>query len=614
MNAPSPLRRLTSETASSSTASSREEGDDGDSAESSSASSSSLSPLLQHPQAPSDPHKKKHWTAASATAATTTTTITRRRQWYLIVSVVLAAGVSLYQVRIAVNLSHRGGGGRREREEPSGWASTTPRKNNKARTTPARSGRSDGGGSSSADSPIASGASNRTHSAAVPALLLRLDEAAPPARDAVTHFLRSSIPAEMRLPHHRAGNDALLYSDPLLQKRRYVFEFNPSVVVLPESQRGVAPNATYLACYRVSTQHACYHQERNDIRHKNYIGFAVLDANLNMLLETTINPANPLRRFEDFRLFVLRDELYVASFQSLHRFWIHNPPTSDEEEGGGRRRNGGTVVAPTLTPNLRSNLTITIERFRRCSRDPEISRTAKSLTYFAMPNGSIVMEPYPMVDKEVIPDVLCNSDTTNGSIGKASIPLAKAKLPAPSFRTTDEAYLTKTPGMRLPALTSDRGSYCCATIEHEGVPYLLGVSHLKTRYFNGPAPKNPVANQYFTRFYAMHSEPPYEVVAQSGRFCFGAHWDHMNFHRPLRNDQADRTYVPDPYLNLTSARRLALGNESYACPGIHFVSGMTDDATDPANRLVIGYGVNDCFARMVVVEKAHVAQMLFGRQ
>lgn len=512
----------------------------------------------------------------------------------------MAAWVSLYQMRIALNFPHReggsGGGRRHEMEGASG--STFPNNTKKATNAgPSRSGRSDAG---SVDHPT-----NRSQPSS---LLLRLDEAAPPARYAVTHFLRSSIPVEMRLPPWRAVDNKLLYADPLLQKRRYVFEFNPSVVVLPMSQRGVAPNATYLACYRVSTQHACFHQERNDIRHKNYIGFAVLDANLNMLLETTINPANPLRRFEDFRLFVLRDELYVASFQSLHRFWIYDPPTSQ-----GGRRNGETVVAPTLTPDHKSNLTITIEKFRRCSRDPEISRTAKSLTYFAMPNGSIVMEPFPMVDKEVIPDELCNNggDAQNTSILKASIPLPKSKLPAPTFRTTDEVFLTKTPGMRLPALTSDRGSYCCATIDHEGASYLLGVSHLKTRYFNGPAPRNPVANQYFTRFYAMRSEPPYEVVAQSGKFCFGAHWGHMKFH-PLSDDE-DRTYVPDPYRNLTSTRRLELGNESYACPGIHFVSGMTDDATDPKNRLVIGYGVNDCFARMVVVEKADVARMLFGR-
>jgi hypothetical protein len=584
MNTPLPLRRLTPEA----TDTTREDNIN-DNGNAGGASTIFVPP----PPAPSDPNKKTH----STTTATMTTT--RRRRWYLIVSVLSAAWLSLYQMRIALNLtSHRGGG---RNEEPADSTSAVPQNER-----PPRSGnRSEKiGAAVKRDSHLVSNSTNRTRQ---PTTLLRLDEAAPPATYAVSHFLRSSIPADMRLPHHRAANEELLYSDPLLQKRRYVFEFNPSIVVLPDSQRGVAPNATYLACYRVSTQHACFHQERNDIRHRNYIGFAVLDASLNILLETTINPSNPLRRFEDFRLFVLRDELYVASFQSLHRFWIFDPPASSE----GGRRNSGTVVAPTLTPNQTSNLTITIERFRRCSRDPEVSRTAKSLTYFAMPNGSIVMEPYPMVEKEFISDVACNSDAANASIGKVGIPLPKAtKLPAPTFRTTDEAYLTKTPGMRLPALTSDRGSYCCATIEHQGATYLLGVSHLKTRYFNGPAPRNPVANQYFTRFYAMRSQPPYEVVAQSGKFCFGAHWGHMNMY-PV-NTNNDRTYVPDPYLNLTSTRRLELGNESFMCPGIHFVSGMTDDATDPKNRLVIGYGVNDCFARMVVVEKAHVEQMLFG--
>jgi hypothetical protein len=599
MSTPLPLRRLTPEA----TDTSREDNNNNDN---SNAGGASAFFVPQPPASPSDRNKKHRTTTATTTTATittttTTATTTRRRRWYLIVSVLSAAWLSLYQMRIALNLtSHRGGGNGRN-EEPTDSTSAAPA----TERPPQSESRSEKVAAAvKRDRQVVSSSTNRTQQPT----LLRLDEAAPPATYAVTHFLRSSIPAEMRLPHHRAASDELLYSDPLLQKRRYVFEFNPSIVVLPDSQRGVAPNATYLACYRVSTQHACFHQERNDIRHRNYIGFAVLDASLNILLETTINPSNPLRRFEDFRLFVLRDELYVASFQSLHRFWIYDPPASSD----GKQRSSGTVVAPALTPNQTSNLTITIERFRRCSRDPEVSRTAKSLTYFAMPNGSIVMEPYPMVEKEIIPDVACYSDAANASIGKVGIPLPKAtKVPAPTFRTTDEAYLTKTPGMRLPALTSDRGSYCCATIEHQGVTYLLGVSHLKTRYFNGPAPRNPVANQYFTRFYAMRSEPPYEVVAQSGKFCFGAHWDHMNVH-PVNYSNNDRTYVPDPYLNLTSTRRLELGNESYMCPGIHFVSGMTDDATDPKNRLVIGYGVNDCFARMVVVDKSHVAQMLFG--
>jgi hypothetical protein len=407
---------------------------------------------------------------------------------------------------------------------------------------------------------------------------LRLDEAAPTVKYAKTHFLHS-IPLTMRLSIEAALNKTVMYQDPFLQRRRYVFEFNPSIIRLPEHQK-TSKEAVYLASYRISTQHACFHQQRNEIRHTNYIGFAVLDAQLQILQETTLNPYEPLQRFEDFRLFVLNDELYVASFTSLHRFWIV-PPT--EKSGFG------PVIS--LTGKSPSNLTVTIERTGRCSRDPSVHRAGKSLVYFTNPEGKVLMEPFPMKTKEVIPEVSC--EYRNESLVTESVHMT-LPLPAPSFNTTDQLYFQE-PHLRKPAITGDRGSYCCATIEHGGRSYLLGVSHLKTRYFNTPAPNNPAPNQYFSRFYAMDTLPPYNVVAQSGKFCLG--W----------NVSEHPVWY---YANLTSGRRLKLGNETMNCPGIHFVSGMTD-AVDPT-QLIIGYGVNDCFARFAIVAKAEVAQMLFG--
>jgi hypothetical protein len=443
--------------------------------------------------------------------------------------------------------------------------------------------------------------------------LLHLDEAAPRLVAAVTHYLHSSIPNEMRLPAFRAINKTLLYQDPLLQKRKYVFEFNPSIVVLPDHQR-TSPQAAYLASYRVSTQHACYHQERNSIRHRNYIGFAVLDSDLNILQEATVDPSNPLRRVEDFRLFVLRNDLYVASYQSLHRLWIRNPPVD--------KRQYVTVSAlakPQAGFNGSSNspLMIYVEKFRRCSRDPDVGRTAKSLTYFTSTNGTIIMEPFPMVDKEVLSDASCDDVRNNASTVPVKIPIGGGNnRPRPSFRTSEEEFLETHPGIRRPALTGDRGSYCCASIFHGDKRYLLGISHLKTRYFNTPAPRNPIANQYFSRFYALESTRPYRVAAQSGKFCLSGPWDDGQTRK--RNDTEPSQYsssssVPEHYAHLTSTRRLVLGNETYQCPGIHFVSGMTDDAVDPENKLIIAYGVNDCFARLVVVNKSEVAEMLFGR-
>ena len=433
--------------------------------------------------------------------------------------------------------------------------------------------------------------------------LQRIDEAAPPIQFATTHYLHS-IPREMRLSAEAAMNETAMYLDPLLQKRQYVFEFNPSIVILPENQKTL-PEAVYLACYRVSTYHGCFHQVREG-RHRNYIGIALLDAQLQILQETTIDPAGKLGRFEDFRLFVLHNELYLTSFDWLRRFWIIAPPTL-----------ATVAVIPSLTP---SNWTITVEIFSRCSRDEHLRNHAKNLVYFTPPLSSpatlssvfnesssssnitnvIIMEPYPMATKEIISEVSC--DDRNESIVMQTIELTRER-PSPTFRTTDQDYLEKSPGMRQPVLTEDRGNYCCASLKHQGDVYLLGVSHVKTPYFNRPAPLNPNMNQYFSRFYAMESVPPYNVVAQTGKFCFGHHFD--------TNHLTNELPVPH-YANLTTWRRMTLNNQTYDCPGIHFVSGMTDDAMDPNNKLIIGYGVNDCFARLVVVLKSDVARMLFG--
>ena len=405
--------------------------------------------------------------------------------------------------------------------------------------------------------------------------ILRLDEAAPPIRYATSHFLRS-IPSSMRLPIEAGLNETVLYSDPWIQKRRYVFEFNPSIVKLPDHQKTL-PSAAYLACYRVSTQHACFHQERNGIRHMNYIGFAVLDSQLQVLQETTVDPTIVFKkRYEDFRLFLLNDDLYVASFFALHRFWIV-PPVKQISKA---------VELPALKP---CNLSVSVEQSRLCSRDRSVRKTGKSLVYFEDKDGKLLMESYPMQRKEIIPDVSC--DNRNASLLLQYVPLNRS-LPEPTFNTTDDLYFQQ-PNLRKPGITGDRGSYCCATIERGGRTYWLGISHLKTRSFKMPTPQNPAPNQYFSRFYAMDMTHPYDVVAQSGKFCLGA------------NVSENVWY----YANLTSSRRLQLGNETMNCPGIHFVSGLTD-SEDPS-QLIIGYGINDCFARFVVVDKAEVAHMLW---
>jgi len=50
---------------------------------------------------------------------------------------------------------------------------------------------------------------------------------------------------------------------------------------------------------------------------------------------------------------------------------------------------------------------------------------------------------------------------------------------------------------------------------------------------------------------------------------------------------------------------------TFDCPIIHFVQTIVEKADDPSN-VVIGYGINDCTARLLEVSKRDIAKLLFS--
>jgi hypothetical protein len=95
--------------------------------------------------------------------------------------------------------------------------------------------------------------------------------------------------------------------------------------------------------------------------------------------------------------------------------------------------------------------------------------------------------------------------------------------------------------------------------------------------------------------------PPYTVVARTGRFCF-------NF--PSQEEMGESGH---PYSKL-GALPAWVGRKVYKCPRIHFVAGMVDKVDDPTRKLVISYGVNDCFSRFIIIDKTDVVRMLFSNK
>ena len=149
----------------------------------------------------------------------------------------------------------------------------------------------------------------------------------------------------------------------------------------------------------------------------------------------------------------------------------------------------------------------------------------------------------------------------------------------------------------------DRGSTCCVDILHQGQRYLLGISHPKTPYPGKFLPSNVVPNTYFSRFYAFQDQPPYTVVARTGKFCLGY---------PAKDDNSQQ----HPLWDLTASNRthdylMFGGTHMRTCPRIHFVLGMVDKYNDD-DKIVVSYGVGDCLSRFVELDKADIAKLLWN--
>lgn len=101
-------------------------------------------------------------------------------------------------------------------------------------------------------------------------------------------------------------------------------------------------------------------------------------------------------------------------------------------------------------------------------------------------------------------------------------------------------------------------------------------------------------------FYAFDPRPPFDLLARSGYFCLG-------------HASPSDSGATNPLNTVTNNLPLLQYNETFQCPLIHFVQSFVEKANDPSNT-VIGYGINDCTARLVEVSKKEIARLLFSRE
>ena len=417
-------------------------------------------------------------------------------------------------------------------------------------------------------------------------ILWRYDDAGPLELAAQTHTLHSII-EQYRLPPHVNVSEFLADKKNQYPRRMYLFEHNPSIVILPESYKdfrlpNIDAKPVYLASYRVTNEQGCVTGDDELAmignrwprpKAENLLGLAVLDENLQILDDVVVDLKLINYRMEDFRLYVLKGQIYVSSYSLLVPIWLHLPPDD---------RNKMTM--PNVFP---SNLTVIARKSVSCHPNTPLRKRGKNLNYFYDPHiDQVIVEVWPMGTKlDMDVDNKCHTE------GDEELPPAKAsELPPPSFHNIDELHLSPDK-----ILTGDRGAYCCLPYTNGTDEYLLGIahSHLTKDEVENVGHVNPYT--FFSRFYLMEAKAPYKTVARSGKFCLGF-------------PESEAEFESNPYSKM-NMDQLVVG-DTFNCPRVHFVTGMTYKAGDPS-RVILGYGVNDCIPRFIEVAMEEIWDMLF---
>jgi hypothetical protein len=421
----------------------------------------------------------------------------------------------------------------------------------------------------------------------------------------------SALPSIYRFPEEAIGTDNLkLYIEYLKMsetKLMHMFDYNPSIVQLPPDQIPHIPGETpvYLKSTRINKRNYCFgngeHEgERRELtsqfnggRDLKIIGFSLLRSDLSVIRETVIRFEDDrigqydVPDLNDLRLHNVRDKLYMSSHTWIAPFWLIEPKSMH-----GKR---------TLTNEfLTSNMTITYGKNTHCCTSDTCH--GKNFNYFVDANNLTVVETNPM-GPHIVEQIDLNQTCAKSKLANMSIAVISEDFPnATSFYTYDEILLHEKEAPTLP-YREERGSACCVSIPDPrkgGKYYLLaGVSHSMIPYWKYPWEKHFNVSiqilQYTSRFYAFEPFPPYRLVAVSGKWCL-----------PYP-DEEEAKQNPNAKLSRWLPNRLGHVNE---CPHITFVTSIIEAAGDPS-KMILSYGLNDCTARVVEIDKSEITRILF---
>lgn len=285
----------------------------------------------------------------------------------------------------------------------------------------------------------------------------RLDEAFPPVRRAVSHFL-PSIPDKHRLPRNVStwreyfGNPAVGHP-----RRTYLVEYNPSLVRIPTRQIPAAlagDGVVYLASFRVTSRQYCHADADmalamlgrpgtggvwpKSLKRPTYVdqlGLALLRDDLSIVADAVYNlQGHGNFRLQDSRIFVLHDQLYWSPGQLLHPIWLVPPSESSSTvvKVPARFYNSSSSSTWSSSSPSSSPPSLWIDKRGICAY-PVGSN--KNLQFFVDPtDGAVVAEFFPMGQKAQL-DV--SQRCPASIVGSRPVDL-QGKPPTRSFGTVDE--------------------------------------------------------------------------------------------------------------------------------------------------------------------------------
>jgi hypothetical protein len=448
----------------------------------------------------------------------------------------------------------------------------------------------------------------------------RYDLAAPKIANAKTYYFQS-LPAENhRIPtevlDHPNMNMTRYFAD-LNQRgdppKPYLFEYNPTIVPMPKYMTfdGLpdADQIAYVASFRLATTQACFDTEttlqliggewesEQRPQKKDYLAIALMRQDLSVVTEAIVDLPRPFRKREDFRLFVLQGQLFLATYCKLTPLWIMTRADAPDFEAKLQWDLTTTVHSWEAIKVFDSPIRVKIgSDITQCAEEKIDNMHSKNLNYFVNSKEQIMVEMFPL-DPHTIRHLPHAKDPEAATPTRAD-DITTEEMPIPSFYTLEELVLANEMDFFEHPFTQDRGGACCIEIHHPITqkPLWLGIAHAKTPHARKKLEGRLISNQYVSRFYAFETEHPYKLVAVSGFFCL-PHPSGSGGDNPLAAHSAPE-------------KVWSLGSVTLNCPVIHFVTGMTEKVEDP-ETLILAYGVADCTPWFAEVKKADVVQMLF---